>query len=158
MTMRLIRVFVIGLILMLSLVMGLLVTAQGTAVPPLPTLQVFSTAVLSGPVALVSSTATPIPSLSGVSVTPLLRDVSIRQGPGLEYDRIGALRYTTSLDMTGYNGYDLGRTCDGDFADTLDMWVEVRFAERYGWVARCTVRITGDFNIQRMIIRTEPRS
>lgn len=156
--MRLIRVFGIGLILILSLSMGLLATAQSTAVPPLPTSSFLVTLAPVDPRLTISGTATPIPSLSGVSVSPLIRDVSIRQGPGLEYDRIGVLRYTTSLDVTGYNGYDLGRTCDGEFEKTLDMWIEVRFAERYGWVARCTVRITGDFNIQRMIIRTEPRS
>jgi hypothetical protein len=92
--------------------------------------------------------------LSGVGATPLQRDVNIRFGPGVEYRIIGALRLGKSIDVVGYNGYDLGRTCDTDFSTTLDMWIAVQFNERRGWIARCAVVVTGDMS--RMLVQPAP--
>ncbi len=83
-------------------------------------------------------------SLSGVGATPIDRNVSIRQGPGLQYPRIGVLRSGKSIDVVGTNGYDQLRDCIGTFSDTLDMWLQVQFNEQRGWIARCTVTVTGD--------------
>ncbi len=83
-------------------------------------------------------------SLSGVGATPIERNVSIRQGPGLEYPRIGVLRSGKSIDVVGTNGYDQLRDCVGDFSKTLDMWLQVQVNERRGWIARCTVIVSGD--------------
>lgn len=92
----------------------------------------------------------PIPglaaSLSGVGATPLSRNVNIRSGPGTDYRVIRRLVVGESLDVVGTNGFDTDRTCAGDFAATLDMWVQVQFAEERGWIARCTVQITGDMS------------
>jgi hypothetical protein len=84
-------------------------------------------------------------SLSGVGATPIERNVAIRQGPGLEYPRVGALRFGKSIDVVGTNGYDQTRTCLGvEFKTTLDMWLQVQVNEQRGWIARCTVIVTGD--------------
>lgn len=85
-------------------------------------------------------------SLSGVGATPLSQNVNIRSGPGTEFRVLRRLEGGQSLDVVGTNGFDTERTCVGDFAATLDMWVMVQFAEERGWVARCTVRITGDMS------------
>ena len=84
--------------------------------------------------------------LSGVGATPLSRNVNIRSGPGIEFPVLRRLVVGDSLDVVGTNGFDAERTCVGDFAATLDMWVQVQFAEERGWIARCTVDITGDLS------------
>jgi hypothetical protein len=84
-------------------------------------------------------------SLSGVGATPIDRNVAIRQGPGLQYPRIGVLRSGKSIDVVGTNGYDQTRACLGvEFRTTLDMWLQVQVNEQRGWIARCTVIVTGD--------------
>lgn len=92
----------------------------------------------------------PIPGLpqflSGVGATPLTRNVNVRSGPGLTYPVIRRLAVNQSLDVVGTNGFDTERTCVGNFNATLDMWVQVQFGEARGWVARCTVTITGDIS------------
>lgn len=93
-------------------------------------------------------------TLSGVSATPISRNVNIRSGPGVEYPVLRRLVVGESLDIVGTNSFDTERTCVGDFAATLDMWVEVQFAEERGWVARCTVDITGD--LSRLLDQTAP--
>ena len=84
--------------------------------------------------------------LSGVGAAPLSRNVNIRSGPGIEFPVLRRLVVGDSLDVVGTNGFDAERTCVGDFAATLDMWVQVQFAEERGWIARCTVDITGDLS------------
>lgn len=85
-------------------------------------------------------------TLSGVSATPLSRNVNIRSGPGTAYPILRRLVVGDSLDIVGTNGFDIERSCAGDFAATLDMWVQVQFAEERGWIARCTVEVTGDMS------------
>jgi hypothetical protein len=100
---------------------------------------------------------TPLPSLSGVGGTAVNGAVSIRSGPGLEYPRIGALAAGRSIDIIGYNGYDLSRSCSPDFEADLDMWVMVRFrGDRTGWMARCALQIRGEQNMAYMINNAPP--
>lgn len=126
------------LVLLLTLVFAAGVSAQGLApaeppVPPIPGLPVF---------------------LSGVGASPLSRNVNIRSGPGVDYAILRRLAVGNSLDVVGTNGFDVTRSCVGDFNATLDMWVQVQFAEQRGWVARCTVNITGD--LSRLPDQTAP--
>lgn len=92
----------------------------------------------------------PIPGLpafvSGVGATPLTSNVNIRSGPDTSFPVIHRLLVGQSIDVVGTNGFDTERTCVGNFGATLDMWVQVQFGERRGWLARCTVRITGDLS------------
>lgn len=144
--------------LILALILaGLLVTAvmaqETTPEPAPPATSEFD---FNLPVPqVVILTATPPASLSGVSGTAAYAAVSIRSGPGLEYRRIGALAQGRSIDIIGYNGYDLDRVCSQYFSADLDMWVEVQFGERRGWMARCALTITGEHNMPYMI-RSEP--
>ena len=92
--------------------------------------------------------------LSGVGATPLSRNVNIRSGPGTAFPVLNRLVVGDSLDVVGTNGFDTERSCLGDFAATLDMWIQVQFAEERGWIARCTVSITGD--ISRLPDQTAP--
>lgn len=88
--------------------------------------------------------ATPIPiSLTGVNGRADRAPVAIRSGPGLEFPRIGRLAQGRSIDIIGWNGWEAGRECTVNFEDDLDMWVQVPFAGRIGWIARCTLTITG---------------
>jgi hypothetical protein len=94
-------------------------------------------------------------SLSGVLASPIERNVAIRQGPGLTYPRIGVLRAGKSIDVTGTNGYDQSRDCLGvEFKTTLDMWLQVQFNEQRGWIARCTVNVTGDTS--KLLVQSPP--
>jgi hypothetical protein len=104
-----------------------------------------------------SGTATPLPSLTGVGGRAVNGAVAIRSGPGLEYPRIGALARGRSIDIIGYNGYDLNRGCSPNFEADLDMWVMVRFRERTGWMARCALEIRGEQNMAYMINNAPPQ-
>jgi len=87
---------------------------------------------------------TPIPiSLTGVNGRADRGPVAIRSGPGLQYPRIGRVSAGRSIDITGWNGWEVGRECTVNFEDDLDMWVQVQFGERRGWSARCALTITG---------------
>jgi hypothetical protein len=99
---------------------------------------------------------TPLPSFSGVGGTAVNGAVAIRSGPGLEYPRIGRLAAGRSIDIIGYNGYDLNRACSPDFEADLDMWVLVRFRERTGWMARCALEVRGEHNMAYMIHNAPP--
>lgn len=102
-------------------------------------------------------TGTGIPiSLTGVNGYAERDAVVIRNGPGLGFRRISTLPLGQSVDIIGYNGYRLDRPCTANFTADLDMWVLVRFGERTGWIARCTLRITGEFNLVRMLINQVP--
>jgi hypothetical protein len=92
---------------------------------------------------LPTETGIPI-ALSGIWGVAGEQPIAIRSGPGLNFPRIGVLRPGRSIDITGTNGFDTDRACDEPFQNTLDMWVEVRFGERVGWMARCTMTIRGD--------------
>ncbi len=85
-------------------------------------------------------------SLSGVGATPISRNVNIRSGPGVDYTVLRRLVVGDSLDVVGTNGFDIERSCVGDFDATLDMWLQVQFAEQRGWIAYCTVTVTGDLS------------
>lgn len=100
------------------------------------------------------ATPTQVRYLTGVGVTAGTQNVNIRSGPGVFYPVIGRLLAGRALDVTGYNGYDLGRRCGPVFEDDLDMWVEVRFGEQIGWVARCTVTVEGDMT--RLLVKAAP--
>lgn len=89
---------------------------------------------------------TTIPSLTGVGGKAERAPVAVRSGPGLEYPRIARVPQNGWIHITGWSGWDLDRTCVGEFAATLDMWVEVQthLTEQRGWVARCVLTIVGD--------------
>ena len=84
-----------------------------------------------------------LPSVSGVGGQAFNASVIIRSGPGLMYRPISYLKKDGWIDIVGWNGWEDGRTCMGDFKDTLDMWVQVQFGERRGWIARCVLDIRG---------------
>ncbi|MDL1901005.1 hypothetical protein FBR02_09580 [Anaerolineae bacterium CFX9] len=102
------------------------------------------------------ATATAPPALSGVYGRAERAPVSIRSGPGLEYPRIGFLRLGASIDIIGYNGYDLNRPCSANFEADLDMWVYVDLNGLRGWMARCALTIGGERNMANFIINTGP--
>lgn len=84
-----------------------------------------------------------LPSLTGVNGQALNGAVSIRSGPGTRYSRIGGLQAMGWIDIIGWNGWRVGRTCSPNFAADLDMWVQVRRGEQIGWIARCALDIRG---------------
>ncbi len=144
----------------LSLVLALIVSAlivwvassavaQESTPPPI---QISTPAPTDAPPSMV--TPQDLPSLSGVGGTPLEQNVRIRLEPSLEARQIGILRFGKFIDIVGTNGFDTDRDCNGDFEDTLDMWVQVVFREQRGWIARCTLTIYGD--LSRLPIEAPP--
>jgi hypothetical protein len=156
--MRLLLLLAFLLVLILIFALAPLATAQDDPIPapsPTPTVTLEAPSLNSGSATpeLLANFDLPI-YLSGVGATPLTSNVNIRSGPGLDYPIIGRLRQTHSIDVVGYNGYDLGRSCEGDFSATLDMWITVQWNEQRGWIARCTVQITGDMS--RLLVHPAP--
>jgi uncharacterized protein YraI len=152
--------FLIGFVLILLFAFALLTatsaqdgTPVGTIVPTVQPTSAFDFNIAPTPV---FGTATPLPSLSGVGGRAVNGAVAIRSGPGLEYQRIGALARGRSIDIIGYNGYDLNRPCSPNFQADLDMWVMVRWRERIGWMARCALEIRGEQNMAYMINNAPP--
>ncbi|PJF27833.1 MAG: hypothetical protein CUN53_02570 [Phototrophicales bacterium] len=97
------------------------------------------------PTALGSFENTRVPyALSGIWGIAGDQNVVIRSGPGTAFPRIGILRAGASIDITGTNGFNPDRACSNIFANDLDMWVEVRYREQDGWIARCALTIRGD--------------
>ncbi len=94
-------------------------------------------------------------ALSGIWGTAGEQNVVIRSGPGTAFARIGILRAGASIDITGTNGFDPRRPCSNIFANDLDMWVEVRYRERDGWIARCALTIRGD-DLAKLPIEAPP--
>jgi hypothetical protein len=87
---------------------------------------------------------TPIPiSLTGVNGRAERAPVAIRSGPGVQFPRIGRVSQGRSIDIIGWNGWQAGRECGVTLEDDLDMWVQVQFGARAGWIARCVLTITG---------------
>ncbi len=84
-----------------------------------------------------------LPSLTGVGGQAVNASVIIRSGPGVSYRPISSLKKDGWIDIVGWNGWEDDRTCVGDFKSTLDMWVQVQFGERRGWIARCVLDIRG---------------
>jgi uncharacterized protein YgiM (DUF1202 family) len=82
-------------------------------------------------------------SLTGVNGQAVNSDVHIRSGPGKGYRSIGSVRQGRWIDIVGWNGWEEGRICSSVFEADLDMWVQVQFGERRGWVARCVLDIRG---------------
>lgn len=101
------------------------------------------------------ATGTAPPSLTGVNGYAVNGPVSIRSGPGLGYPIIGVLGIGRSIDIIGYNGYDLNRPCTVNFAGDLDMWVLVTYRGGEAWMARCALRITGARNMP-FLLRNDP--
>lgn len=101
-------------------------------------------------------TETPPPSLTGVNGRAVNGPVAVRSGPGLNFPRIGAVPLNGRVDIIGYNGYNLDRPCSANFAADLDMWVMVLYRGQPGWMARCALQITGEFNLSRMIVNAPP--
>lgn len=101
-------------------------------------------------------TPTAPPALSGVAGYAERGPVAIRSGPGLEYPRIGGLPAGRSIDIIGYNGYDLNRPCSANFQADLDMWVLVSYRGGTGWMARCALTIRGEFNMSQFLINAPP--
>jgi hypothetical protein len=94
-------------------------------------------------------------ALSGIWGIAGDQNVVIRSGPGTAFPRIGILRAGASIDITGTNGFDPARRCSNIFANDLDMWVEVRYREREGWIARCALTIRGD-DLSKLPIEAPP--
>ncbi len=85
-----------------------------------------------------------LPSLTGVGGHAVNASVIIRSGAGLSYRQISYLKRDSWIDIVGWNGWDEGRNCSTDFKSDLDMWVQVQFGERRGWIARCVLDIRGE--------------
>lgn len=139
------------LLVLLILVLTTSVTAQGEtgdATPGDATAQPTSEFDFSlAPTFAFESNATvdpnQIPSLTGVGGHAVNASVIIRSGPGLDYRQISYLKQDGWIDIVGWNGWDEGRDCSTDFKSDLDMWVQVQFGERRGWIARCVLDIRG---------------
>jgi hypothetical protein len=118
------------------------VTAQDT-----PTEEPTSEFSLNLPPTFAGPTATFDPnnlvSLSGVGGQAVSSNVAIRSGPGLQYPRISYLPKDRWIDIVGWNGWEAKRICTTNFQRDLDMWVQVQFGERRGWIARCVLDIRG---------------
>jgi uncharacterized protein YraI len=120
-----------------------LATAQDAT--PIPTREPFSLQIDATPTVFGAAAPTQLLiSLTGVSGMAERAPVAIRSGPGLNYPRISRLAQGRSIDITGWNGWQDERICTPDFANDLDMWVEVQFGERRGWIARCVLTIRGN--------------
>ncbi|MDZ4765346.1 MAG: SH3 domain-containing protein [Chloroflexota bacterium] len=130
-----------GLALWLSVPAGLAqVRADDSA-------QIVSTTLPTQPALPAFPTETGIPiALSGVWGIAGGQPVAIRSGPSTTFARVGVLRAGRSIDITGTNGFSMARPCTIYFENDLDMWVEVRFGEQVGWMARCALTIRGDLS------------
>lgn len=129
---------------LLALTLASVVSAQDATVTPQPTSEFdfnIEATFQAGPTATFNPQL--LASLTGVNGRATNAAVAIRSGPGLENRRIGALKQGAWIDITGWNGWEDGRTCSPTFENDLDMWVEVRFGERTGWIARCVLEIYG---------------
>lgn len=130
---------------LLALALATAATAQDATATPQPTSE-FSFDI--APTFQAGPTATFNPqllsSLTGVNGRATNSAVAVRSGPGLENRRIGALKQGAWIDITGWNGWEAGRTCSPTFENDLDMWVEVRLNDRTGWIARCVLEIYGE--------------
>lgn len=118
--------------------------AQGVLPTPLPTAAPSAT----------TGDSLPRGTLSGVGATPIRMNANIRSGPGLAYRTIGRLEMGKTLDVVGHNGYDMDRSCAEPFMTTLDMWIQVLYRGRRGWIARCTVVVSGD--VSRLLEQPAP--
>ncbi|MEO8395399.1 MAG: hypothetical protein ABI700_20565 [Chloroflexota bacterium] len=133
-----------GLVLIGLALMTTVVTAQdGGEATPAPTSEFDLN--LQPTVAFATATFDPnsLSSLTGVNGHAVNASVTIRSGPGIGYARISYLRKDGWIDIVGWNGWKDGRDCSSVFNDDLDMWVQVQFGERRGWIARCVLTIIG---------------
>lgn len=157
---RFVQLSPLFLLLVLLTLISTIAAQDGTADPaatPVPTQRPTSEFSFNlAPTMAPFTTPTGMPSISGTGGTAVNSAVSIRSGPGLEYPRIGALAQGRSIDIVGYNGYDLSRSCSPNFEADLDMWVMVRWRERTGWMARCALEIRGEQNLAYMIHNAPP--
>jgi len=132
------------LLLLLLATMTTAVTAQDSGTPTVEPTSEFDLNI-QGTVPFATSTfdAQNLPSLTGVNGHAVNASVAIRSGPGIGYPRVGYLRMDGWIDIVGWNGWKRGRVCSSTFNNDLDMWVQVQFGERRGWVARCVLDIKG---------------
>lgn len=133
-----------SVLVLLALALTATVTAQDVTETPQPTSEFdfnIQPTFQAGPTATFNPQL--LPSLTGVNGRATNSAVAIRSGPGLENRRIGALKQGAWIDITGWNGWEEGRTCSPTFENDLDMWVEVKFGDRTGWIARCVLEIRG---------------
>jgi len=150
-TIRFLALSAAGLLLAVGLISAPL--SGGLLAQPAPTVDPFA---FVTPVPVVFGTPTAPPALSGVAGYAERGAVAIRSGPGLEYRRIGGLAGGRSIDIIGYNGYNLNRRCGPNFAADLDMWVLVRFRGGLGWMARCALTIRGEQNMAQFLNNAPP--
>jgi uncharacterized protein YgiM (DUF1202 family) len=127
--------------MMLALMLTTTVAAQGTQPEPTSEFNLNLPPTAAAP----TETLNPqmLDSLTGVNGQAANADVNIRSGPGLSYRAIGGLRQGRWIDIVGWNGWEEGRVCSSAFEADLDMWVQVQFGERRGWIARCVLDIRG---------------
>lgn len=145
-----------GALILMALAALMLLLAAGSLAQdagPTPT-SIFD--VGRGPTVTPIVTSTAPPSLSGVNGYAERAPVAIRSGPGLNYLRVGFLPRGASIDIIGYNGYSLSRPCTQYFSSDLDMWVAVSYRGGTGWMARCTLRITNEASMARMLLNAPP--
>ncbi len=144
------------MLMLLALMLTTTVAAQGTQ--PQPTSE-FS---LNLPPTIGAATETLNPqmldSLTGVNGQAVNSSVHIRSGPGTSYRSIGSLRQGRWIDIIGWNGWKEGRECSSVFEADLDMWVQVQFGERRGWIARCVLDIRGQLTDLPVVTTTGDRT
>lgn len=148
-------IIVCFMLMMVALMLTTTVTAQDTQ--PQPTSE-FS---LNLPPTIGAPTETLNPqmldSLTGVNGQAVNAPVVIRSGPGKGYSPIGSLRQGRWIDILGWNGWEEGRICSATFEADLDMWVQVQFGERRGWIARCVLDIRGRLTDLPVVTETGAR-
>src|SRR5687768_11022981 len=99
-------------LILFALALTATVTAQDTTETPQPTSEFdfnIEATFQAGPTATFNPQL--LPSLTGVNGRSTISAVAIRSGPGLENRRIGALKQGAWIDITGWNGWEEGRTC-----------------------------------------------
>ncbi len=133
-----------GLVLLVLALMTTTVTAQdGSEATQAPTSEFDLNLQPTFAFATATFDANSLSSLTGVNGRAVNGSVTIRSGPGIGYARVSYLRKDGWIDIVGWNGWKDGRACSSTFNDDLDMWAQVQFGERHGWIARCVLTITG---------------
>ena len=77
----------------------------------------------------------------GVTITTTTT-TNVRSGPGLEFAVRGVAFPGAEYAVSARNNFSTGRFCVSGLAG-LDMWLRVEYNGFEGWIARCTVQISG---------------
>ena len=133
-------------VLLLLAMMTTAVTAQDSGTATVEPTSEFDFNLPPTPGAAPTFDAQSLPSLTGVNGHAVKASVTIRSGPGIGYRPVSYLRLDGWIDIVGWNGWKVGRTCSSTFNNDLDMWVQVQFGERRGWIARCVLDIKGQID------------